>query len=86
MKVVYEYSHLGGSEILKVHYPEIEGEIYSAIESVKARHIKESKEKTKQGRMLFSPIDMNQQFLQVFRYLAMKNYETLIQSKFQIAK
>lgn len=25
MKVVYEYSHLGGSEILKVRFPEQDG-------------------------------------------------------------
>ena len=50
MKVVYEYSHLGGSEILSVRYPEIEREIYEVIASVNALRSKESKEKTKMGK------------------------------------
>jgi hypothetical protein len=36
MKVVYEYSHLGGAEILKVRYPEIEREIYEVIDKIKS--------------------------------------------------
>ncbi len=67
MRVVYEYSHLGRSEILKVHYPEIESEIYAAVGLVKAQRIKESRERTKQGRMLFSPVDMNKQFSRALR-------------------
>jgi hypothetical protein len=67
MKIVHEYSHLGGAEILKVHYPHIEKEIYSAIESVRARRLKTSKEKTKMGRELYAPIDMNNQFKHLFR-------------------
>ncbi len=63
MKVVYEYSHLGGAEILQVRYPHHNQEIYDAIAAVKARRIKISKEKTKQGKALFSPVDMNSQFL-----------------------
>jgi len=62
MKIVYEYSHLGGSEILQVKYPSILTELYEVIESVKANRVKESKEKTKQGKLLYSPIDMNNQF------------------------
>jgi hypothetical protein len=46
MKIVYEYSHLGGSEILLVRYPEINNQIYETIKNVAARRIKESKEKT----------------------------------------
>ena len=66
MKVVYEYSHLGGSEILKVHYPQIENEIYTIISKIKATRTKKSKEKTMMGKMLFSPKDMNQQFKVAF--------------------
>ena len=62
MKVVYEYSHLGGSEILIVRYPEINQQIYEVIGSIKALKLKESFEKTKAGRMLYSPKDMNSQF------------------------
>lgn len=66
MKIVYEYSHLGGSEILLVRYPEINDQIISVISNVKANRIKESKEKTMFGKLLFSPRDMNKQFCNQF--------------------
>lgn len=62
MKINYEYSHLGGSEILMVRFPEIDQEIYQVIERVKASRTKESREKTKKGELLYSPIEMNRQF------------------------
>lgn len=62
MNIVYEYSHLGGSEILHVHYPEFEQEIKDVIRQVKGHRTKISKEKTKMGKGLFSPVDMNSQF------------------------
>lgn len=66
MKIVYEYSHLGGSEILKVRYPSIEKEIYDIISQIKAHRTKISKEKTMKGKRLFSPKEMNKQFTQLF--------------------
>ena len=66
MKIVYEYSHLGGSEILKVRYPECEREICEIIAAVAARKTKVSKEKTMLGRKLYSPRDINQQFREAF--------------------
>jgi hypothetical protein len=66
MKIVYEYSHLGGAEILKVHYPEIDQEIYNVITDVKAQRLKKSKEKTMKGKMLYAPKDMNRQFREQF--------------------
>jgi hypothetical protein len=69
LKIVYEYSHLGGSEILQVRYPEMLSDIYDVISSVHAEKIKESKEKNKIGKMLFSPIDMNNQFKTKFNSL-----------------
>jgi len=66
MRVVYEYSHLGGAEILKVRYPEHEHEIYEVIAEVKATRSKVSKEKTQRGRLLYSPKDMNRQFREGF--------------------
>jgi hypothetical protein len=68
MKVVYEYSHLGGSEILHVHYPDCEQEIYEVIANVQARRTKVSKEKTMRGRKLYDPKDMNRQFSQGFAH------------------
>ncbi len=67
MKIVYEYSHLGGSEIMKVRYPKQEAEIYQVIADVTAHKTKISKEKTKQGKALYSPIDMNNQFGKAFK-------------------
>ena len=34
MKIVYEYSHLGGHEILQVRFPAVLGEVYAVIEEV----------------------------------------------------
>ncbi|MEL7658129.1 MAG: BstYI, partial [Bacillota bacterium] len=62
MKIVYEYSHLGGSEILIVRYPEINQQIYDVIHEIKAARAKVSHEKTMRGKMLFSPVDMNADF------------------------
>lgn len=62
MRVVYEYSHLGGAEILKVRYPEQEQEIYDVISSVKASQSFASREKTKVGRLLYDPKLMNREF------------------------
>ena len=62
MKIVYEYSHLGGAEILQVRYPDIDREIREVISEVTAKRTKISKEKTKKGKALYSPGDMNQQF------------------------
>ena len=67
MRIVYEYSHLGGAEILHMHYPDCEHEIYDVIQLVKGRRTKISKERLKFGRKLFSPIDMNRQFTKAFQ-------------------
>ena len=72
MRVVYEYSHLGGSEILQVRYPEINHEIYAVINQITANRTKISKEKTMRGKRLFAPTDMNKQFKQQFNQLGFK--------------
>ncbi|NPV42369.1 MAG: BstYI [Anaerolineae bacterium] len=66
MKVIYEYSHLGGSEILQVRFEEINKTVYSTISKIKARKTKVSKEKTMKGKALYSPTDMNSQFEKEF--------------------
>ncbi len=66
MKIVYEYSHLGGTEILQVRYADYEGEIYEVISQVAAERTKISEEKTVRGRKLYSPKDMNRQFREAF--------------------
>jgi len=74
MKIIYEYSHLGGSEILKVRYPSYEMEIYEVISKVTVRRSKISNEKTMKGRKLYSPKEMNKSFKKLFRQ---KGYEEL---------
>ncbi len=69
MRIVYEYSHLGGSEILKCRYPDCEREIYDVIERIRPQRTKVSKEKTMSGRQLFSPPDINAQFRAEFEAL-----------------
>ncbi len=80
MRIVYEYSHLGGSEILKVRYPDCEQDIYEVIAHVGAHRTKTSKEKTMRGRKLFSPKDMNAQFRKGFAatgYLEIRDTYTI---------
>lgn len=67
MRVVYEYSHLGGGEILQVRHPEINAAIYEVIAEVKAERTKESEERNKKGKMLYAPKPMNAQFRTAFR-------------------
>ena len=64
MKIVEKYSHLNGLEFLLVHKPELWQEIESVIHSIDAEKCKTkiSKEKTKSGKLLYSPIDMNALF------------------------
>ena len=63
MKKVYEYSHLGGSEILQVRHPEINADIDAVIKSIQnVPKTKKSKEKTKGERMLYSPKWLNSAF------------------------
>ena len=43
MKIVYEYSHLGGAEILQVRYPQTNQDIYEVIAHANAARTKISK-------------------------------------------
>jgi hypothetical protein len=80
MKIVYEYSHLGGSEILEVRFPHILRDIYAVIGSIRANRTKISEEKTKKGQMLFDPKDMNYQFHTAFHsrgFREIRDYYTI---------
>ncbi len=66
MRIIYDYSHLGGSEILQVRYPECNRDIYEVIAQIVAERTKVSREKTKPGQRLYAPSDMNRQFRQEF--------------------
>lgn len=66
MQIGAKYSHLNGEEYLLVHRPHLWAEIKQVIAEVDAEkcRTKLSKEKTRQGRILYSPIDMNATFKQ----------------------
>jgi len=68
MRTVYQYSHLGGAEILQVRYPEILEEIDKIISRItNLKKLKVSKEKTKKGILLYDPKDINRRFKEAFR-------------------
>lgn len=64
MKIIEKYSHLNGLEFLIVHKPKLWDEIQNVIASIDAEKCKTkvSKEKTMKGKLLYSPIDMNNEF------------------------
>lgn len=68
MKIAQKYSHLNGEEYLIVHYNELYKEIIKVIESINADDFKTkiSKEKTKKGNQLYSPVDLNKEFEKEF--------------------
>ena len=61
MEIAQKYSHLNGEEYLIVHHKKLYGEIQEIIKSVDADILKTkiSKEKTKIGRKLYSPQEIN---------------------------
>ncbi len=69
MKIAEKYSHLNGLEFLLVHKPELWTEIQEVISDVDAEicKTKVSKEKTKQGQILYSPVDMNLAFKKLLK-------------------
>ena len=58
------YSHLNGFEYLQVHLPQLWRELTSIISDIDAEKCKTkiSEEKTKKGKILYSPVDMNNAF------------------------
>ena len=64
MKISEIYSHLNGLEYLLIHKKKIWEEFKKAISSVSAEKCKTkiSKEKTKKGKILYSPVQMNKEF------------------------
>jgi hypothetical protein len=69
MKIAETYSHLNGLEFLLVHRPQLWHEIQTVISAVDAYkcRTKVSKEKTMEGKLLFSPVDMNDTFKRLLR-------------------
>ena len=61
MRTAARYSHLNGLEFLLVHHKNLLHEIEEVIASVDAEscRTKVSRERTRTGRLLYSPVDMN---------------------------
>ena len=68
MKIINTYSFKGGEKYLKEKHPKELQEVFGAIEALDATLCltKESKEKTKKGQVLLSPVDMNNYLKLVF--------------------
>lgn len=66
MKIVDDYSHLGGKEIIHTHHADVERDINQVISAVKAHKTKISKEKFRKGRALFAPSEINKSFKKEF--------------------
>lgn len=71
MRIGAMYSHLNGFEWIQYHQKEMWEEIIKVINEVDANDFrtKVSKEKTMQGRMLFSPADLNKRIKEDFENL-----------------
>ena len=67
MKAVFEYSHLGGAEILRERYPEIDAAIDESIVAIGDNfRTKVSREKNRYGQLLYDPGSMNRAFKREF--------------------
>lgn len=67
MKIVYEYSHLGGKQILQVDHPDLLKDVHEVINAIdNIQKTKVSKEKTSIGKLLYAPIELNQAFKEQF--------------------
>jgi hypothetical protein len=72
---IFEYSHLGGAEILQVRFGEISKQIDEVIQSVQLpEKTKVSREKTRPGQLLYSPVELNRKFREEFHR---KNFHEL---------
>jgi hypothetical protein len=61
MIVAARYSFNGGAEAVSIKYPHLLSEVEAAISSVNSEEhrVKESKEKTMMGQLLYSPVSLN---------------------------
>ena len=71
MNIQEIYSHLNGLEYLIVHKSFLWSEIQHIIQIIDAEKCKTkvSKEKRMQGKLLYSPIDMNKEFKEKLQFL-----------------
>lgn len=77
MKIVAEYNFNGGKEMVNEYYYYEFLEIKQAIENIDAAQFKTkvSKEKTMMGNLLYSPVEINNEFKKQLFPLGWKNYK-----------
>jgi len=75
LEIVAEYSHKGGKKFLEKHHNNELEEIREVISLVDAStcKTKRSKEKTMEGKMLYSPIRLNDVFFTLFKQRGWKS-------------
>ncbi len=74
MKIANLYNHLNGREFLLVNKPKLWEEIQAAICSINANSFtKQSKDKTKQGKLLYDQKAINKEFE---KYLMPRNWQS----------
>lgn len=68
MRIVQYYSHLNGFEFLKYHKAHVWDDLEAVIAGVDAEKCKTkaSAEARKEGRTLYSPVDMNKEYAKLF--------------------
>ncbi len=68
MRISQKYSHLNGEEFLIVHHNDIYQEIKDVVSSIDANvyRTKVSQEKRSPGKLLYSPVDINQALKEEF--------------------
>lgn len=69
MKIIGVYSFNKGKEVVEKVYPDLLSEIKEIVASINASKykVKKSKEKTMRGRLLFSPVKLNEAFKSKFK-------------------
>lgn len=67
MRKTFEYSHLGGAEILHERFGNLDSDIDKVIATATPQKTKKSREKNKMGRMLYNPTQLNKDFKELFR-------------------
>lgn len=78
MKIIQIYSHLNGLEYIQIHQPKLWKEITGIIKKIDAEQCKTkvSKEKTRQGKILYSPKALNLEFKKELNSLDWKEAKT----------
>lgn len=67
MRIVHEYSHLGGAEVLQVRHPEIMADVLAAIATVTPAPTRKADDETVRERFPYALEDVRDQFLTEFR-------------------